>query len=87
MTSALTRDLTDACYAAIGQAFGRNELALIDGAKHGLSSPELGDRRPCLKRLASLWHMLARHDDGLGLVLVGLEGARVRWAMRSDERL
>jgi hypothetical protein len=59
----------DARHAAIGQAFGRNEVALIDGAKYWLAGVQVGDHSPSLEGLASLWHVLCRDNDSLGLVL------------------
>jgi hypothetical protein len=54
-------------HAAVGKTL--NESLLIDGTKHRLASLQLGDRGPALNGLASLWHMLGRVNNRLGLVL------------------
>jgi hypothetical protein len=59
----------DARDAAVSKALGRNELLLINSTKHRLTSLQLGDRRPALKGLARLGHVLGRDNDRLGLVL------------------
>src|SRR5262249_42900073 len=59
----------DARHTAISKTLGRNVLPLIDGSKHRLAGLKLGDCGPCLEGLASLGHVLTRHDDALGLVL------------------